>query len=239
MDERKKFLKMKSFSALAALEVVMTLLAATSCSSNQNTKVEKNSVSEQGTANRGSATTRANSDPGIDLNCVYDRIQNPPDSFHYVFKKDTSDNVHIDQEADVSPQSVDGFRRRPDGTQQPLHGVRSDEQSWQGALAGLTGISGMSSAIALIRNGSAIKREPDGGQVNGYQAIHYSIDTARFDAAEQKILGATMGPGGFEKGDAWVASSGCPVKLVLDDEMHKNDGTLLEKVHYEEAMVKK
>ena len=48
-----------------------------------------------------------------------------------------------------------------------------------------------------------------------------------------------MGLGGFEKGDVWVTSEGCPVKLVVDDEMHNKDGSLLEKIHYEEAMVRK
>ena len=48
-----------------------------------------------------------------------------------------------------------------------------------------------------------------------------------------------LGPGGFEKGDVWVTAEGCPVKLVLDSELHKNDGSLLDKVHYEEAMIKK
>jgi hypothetical protein len=34
-------------------------------------------------------------------------------------------------------------------------------------------------------------------------------------------------------------TNGCPVKLILDDEMHNKDGSLLDKVHYEEAMVEK
>jgi hypothetical protein len=84
-----------------------------------------------------------------------------------------------------------------------------------------------------------MRREPDGASVNGYRTIHYSIDTARFDSAERGILGPTLGPGGFEKGDAWVTSDGCPAKLVLDSEMHNRDGSLLETIHYEESMVKK
>ncbi len=31
---------------------------------------------------------------------------------------------------------------------------------------------------------------------------------------------------------------GCPVRLILDDEMHNKNGSLLEKEHYEEEMVK-
>ena len=81
-----------------------------------------------------------------------------------------------------------------------------------------------------------MQRETDGGKVNGYDTIHYSIDTARFSATERQIL---LKPGDFEKGDAWVTSIGCPIKLTLDSELHRNDGTLIEKLHYEEAMVKK
>ena len=140
------------------------------------------------------------------------------------------------QEADVTPQTIDGFRSQFDGSQQPLHATRSDQQGWQGALTGLTGIGGMSSTVAIINHNSAMQRESDGGQVNGYDTIHYSLDTARFSATERRML---LQPGEFEKGDAWVTSAGCPVKLSLDSELHRNDGSLIEKLHYEESMVKK
>ncbi|HZQ66980.1 MAG TPA: hypothetical protein VFA68_00565 [Terriglobales bacterium] len=94
--------------------------------------------------------------------------------------------------------------------------------------------------MSTFNHNSAMQRESDGGPVNGYQTIHYSIDTARWDATTRKIVGDfAVGPGGYDKGDAWVTADGCPVKLILDDEMHKKDGSFLEKVHYEEAMVKK
>jgi hypothetical protein len=189
------------------------------------------------TAGRNAVAPQANADPGIDLQCVMERIQNPPESFHYSYQKISSNPVH--QEADITPQSIEGFRLDIYGHPHPLHGVRSDPQDWQTAWSGLMGISGMSSTIAIVNHDSAMKREGDGEQVNGYKTIRYSIDTARFNATERQILEPAMGPGGFEKGEAWVTFEGCPVKLVLDDEMHKKDGSLLEKIHYEEAMVKK
>jgi hypothetical protein len=188
-------------------------------------------------AGRNPAAAEANADPGIDLQCVMGRIQNPSESFYYSYQKVSSNPVH--QEADITPQSIEGFRVDTEGHSHPLHGLRSDSQSWQGALAGLMGISGMSSTVAIVNHDSAMKREGDGDQVNGYKTIHYSIDTGRFNATERQILEPAMGPGGFEKGDAWVTFEGCPIKLLLDDEMHKKDGSLLEKIHYEEAMVKK
>ena len=189
------------------------------------------------TAGQNAAAAQANANPGIDLQCVMERIQNPPESFHYSYQKVSSNPVH--QEADITPQSIEGFRMDTDGHQHPLQGARSNPQDWQSAWSGLMGISGMSSTIAIVNHSSAMKREGDGDLVNGYKTIRYSIDTARFDATERRILEPTMGPGGFEKGDAWVTSEGCPIKLQLDDEMHNKDGTLLEKIHYEEAMVKK
>ena len=184
--------------------------------------------------------TQSNSGPGIDLNCIFDHLQNPPESFHYVYQKANSDGSKVHQEADVTPQAIDGFRAQPDGSPQPLHGVRSDAQSWQAALAGITGISGMAGTVATFNHNSAMKRETDGGQVNGYDTIHYSIDTARWDATERQLLGNfALGPGGFDKGDVWVTAKGCPVKFLLDEEMHKKDGSVLDKIHYEESMAKK
>jgi hypothetical protein len=208
------------------------LLIAVACNSGAKPKQK---LGEQGLGQAGrNVAAASNPNPGIDLNCVYEQLQNPSESFHYIYKKDADDHVH--QEADVTPQTIDGFRTQFDGYQQSLHAVRSDQQSWQSALAGLTGIAGMSSTVALINHNSAMQREADGGSVNGYTTLHYSIDTARFSATERQML---LKPGEYEKGDAWVTSAGCPVKLMLDSELHRNDGTLIEKLHYEESMVKK
>ncbi len=240
MKQRRANPAMKSVFAVTSLAAVLTgLLIISACNSNSSSKLLAEKMAKEGgvrSKEPSAAPAKGEANPGINLNCVYDHLQNPPESFHYVYKKDTSDNDHVDQEADVTPQTIDGFRKQPDGSPQPLHGVRSDLDSWRGALAGLTGISGMSSTIALVNHSSAMKREADGGQVNGYDTIHYSIDTARFDETERKML---LKPGEFEKGDAWVTSEGCPAKLTLDSELHRNDGSFIEKIHYEESMVKK
>lgn len=227
----------RTFPVISFVVALLVLTIAAGCSSKAPSKTAAEEQGEQGSRTKAAAAAQTNSNPGIDLQCVMERLQNPSESFHYLYKKDSSNPVH--QEADITPQSIDGFRVDSSGQQQPLHAERKDAQQWQSALAGLMGIGGMASAVALVNHGSAMKREADGENVNGYQTIHYSIDTARFDTTERQMLGSTMGPGGFEKGDAWVTSQGCPVKLVLDDEMHNKDGSLLEKIHYEEAIVKK
>jgi hypothetical protein len=221
--------------------MIACLAAILACNTSSSSKLRETAAGN-GRADEQTreAPAQSNSGPGIDLNCVFDHLQNPPESFHYVYQKVDSDGSNVRQEADVSPQAIDGFRAQPDGSQQPLHGVRSDAQTWQAALAGVTGISGMAGTVATFNHNSAMKRETDGGQVNGYDTIHYSIDTARWDATERQLLGNfALGPGGYDKGDVWVTPKGCPVKFFLDEEMHKNDGSLLDKIHYEESMVKK
>ena len=235
--------KCPSMRRVYPLIVMVATAASLSSLLGCNSKPAANLSKEQAPTGNGqsrSAGAQTGSDPGIVLNCVYERLQNPPESFHYVYKKTVSDGSSVHQEADISPQTIDGFRAQQDGSQQPIHAAHSDSQGWQAALAGLTGISGMSSTVSTINHNSAMQRESDGGQVNGYQTIHYSIDTARWDETTRQMLGNfALGPGGYDKGDAWVTAEGCPVRLILEDEMHKNDGSFLEKVHYEEEMVKK
>src|SRR5579871_5585120 len=174
------------------------------------------------------------SGPGIDLNCTYDALQNPTESFHYVYKK-VSD-YPVDEEADLTPQTIDGSFTNSSGTH-AVHGVHSDQQSWSQAMAGMTAISGMSSTVALVNHGSAMVKE-ETKNVNGYDTTRYSIDTTRGDAADQGLFKITLGDGGFEKGEAWVTAKACPVKLSLDSEMHLRNGNV-DKQHYEIAMVKK
>ncbi|HXJ45506.1 MAG TPA: hypothetical protein VNK47_02435 [Candidatus Dormibacteraeota bacterium] len=198
-------------------------------------KLGPSKAREERSAKAPSAASQNSSNPGINLNCVVDHIQNPPEAFHYTYKKDTSDDNLI-QDADISPDTITGSSKSKYGTHD-LKGVKSDAASWQSAWSGLMGISGMSSTVALIHSGSPTVREGT-EKMNGYDAIRYSIDTARGDAAEAGLYRATLGAGGFEKGMAWVTAQGCPVKLSLDSEMHLNNGSV-DTVHYEIAMVKK
>ena len=244
MEQGKKHSAVKhSYAVIVAAAIALALASELGCTSQPSSKSLAEKTPERGpSANSAdrSVAAQSDADPGINLNCIYDRLKDPPESFHYVYKKNDADGSNVDQEADVTPQAIDGFRVQPDGSQQPIHAQRSDQQSWQAALAGLTGISGMSGTVSTINHNSAMQRESDGGQVNGYQTIHYSIDTARWDATTRQMIGSfALGTGGSEKGDAWVTTNGCPVKLILDDEMHNKDGSLLDKVHYEVGMVKK
>ena len=205
------------------------LLFVSACKSGPSSKSH-----EEKSATR-SAAAKNDSDPRIDLNCLMDHIQNPPEAFHYTYKKSTADDDLV-QDADITPDTINGSSKSKYGTRE-FKGVKSDAASWQSAWTSLTGISGMSSTIALVRNSSGTVRE-GAEKMNGYDAIRYSIDTSRGDAAEAGLYRATLGEGGFEKGTAWVNAQGCPVKLSLDAEMHLNNGSV-DKTHYEIEMVKK
>jgi len=118
-----------------------------------------------------------------------------------------------------------------------IHGVRSDADSWQSAWMNLGAISGLASSFSLVRNSDSNLREGT-EHINGFDAIRYSVDTTRATGVETGLYRATLGPGGFEKGTVWVTSQGCPVKFVLDVEMHNNNGGV-QQDHYEEAMFRK
>ncbi len=210
---------------LVAVLAFITMLA---CSSAPSRTVDRAS----GSAQKSVGAAKNSAGPDIDLNCVVEHIQNPPESFHYSFKAE-SDNPW-QEEADVTPQQVDGsFSNHSLPTPQQFHGTPRE------ASSNLMAIGRMASLFATVRNTSAVVNEGPEKGVNGYDTIKYSIDTARGTAPEQALYKSILGPGGSEKGSAWVTSQGCPVRIVLDEELHSKDGSLVGKAHYEEAMIRK
>ncbi len=210
------------------LAAVLIVLIATGCTSGKKAKQEA-SNKDKNVANPSETADN----PGIDLNCVMDRIQNPPEAFHYSFTNQSTNP--IEEQADITPQTIDGTFKNLSASR-TIHGERSDSESWQTAWSGLMGIGGMSSTMALVNHSSAMVKEgPE--KVNGYDAVKYSIDTSRGNDAEKGLYRSVLGVGGFEKGTVWTIPHGCPVKLVIDSEMHLKNGSI-DKVRYEEAMVR-
>lgn len=207
---------------------VLAFVALSGCNSVPSKTVDARPESQQ----KPVATARSNAGPDIDLNCVINHIQNPPESFHYAFKAE-SDNPWK-EEADVSPERIDGsFSNNSLPTPQQFHGTPRETSS------NLMAVGRMASLFATVRNTSAVVNEGPEKDVNRYDTVKYSIDTARGTATEQALYKSILGPGGAEKGTVWVISEGCPVRIILDEELHAKDGSLLGKTHYEEAMVKK
>ena len=208
----------RAVRVIACLQVVAVTIGMFGCTSGNGSKTVKETP----------GPSSANVD--IDLNCVMDHVQNPPESFHYTFK-DQSSNPW-EEDADVSPQKIDGsFRNNSLPAPQEFHGTPQE------ASSNLRAIGRLASTMAILRGTSALVREAI-EKVNGYDTVKYSIDTTLGTATEQGLFASVLGKGGSEKGTVWATAQGCPVKLVLDEELHSNDGSV-EKAHYEEAMVKK
>lgn len=216
----------RQIEALALSFVLMLMTSA--CKSGHSSSKDDRKAARQP---QRTATAASAANPGFDLNCVYERLQNPPDSFHYTYKH--NENAW---EADVSPTAIEGTRSGPDAAR-PIRGVRSDPDSWHSAWMNLSAISAMSSTFALIRNADSNVREGT-ESLNGFDTVRYSVDTTRGSSEEAGLYRATLGVGGFEKGTVWITAQGCPVKFALDTEMHLSNGRI-ERDHYEEAIVRK
>lgn len=98
--------------------LVLALISIWGCNSAPSKTVDPGSASAQKII--GAAKNSVG--PDIDLNCVVDHIQNPPESFHYSFKA-VSDNPWEEQ-ADVTPQQINGsFSNSSLPTPQQFHGT--------------------------------------------------------------------------------------------------------------------
>src|SRR5436190_14725852 len=117
---------------------------------------------------RGTPVTQKSTAPDVDLNCVIDHLQNPPESFHYTFK-DESDNPWS-EEADVTPQMIDAsFKSNDTPAPVPLHGAPTEtphQHRWA--------IGRLGSRFALVHS---IAANQGTETVNGYSTTKLSIDT--------------------------------------------------------------
>src|SRR5579864_3976827 len=96
---------------------------------------QKNSPDQSASAVMASSRS---DDPGINLQCVADRIQKAPAPFHWSYKKTVPPLNNADWEADVTPDSIAGTLIDGSGTR-AIHSVRSDSTSWNTAVLALTG----------------------------------------------------------------------------------------------------
>ena len=206
----------------SSLAVVALALSTSGCNSKSTSADEKSAT---GSSDR------------INVNCIGDRLENPPEAFHYSFKFSDGKNT-VDKEADITPQAMDITIQDNSGSHK-YHGIRSDEGSWSSALIDLSGsgLTVMTARLDFIKDNSAVK--PAGAEaVNGYQTTKYSIDTTNANSSDSNTFRTMFGSGSYEKGTAWATADGCPVKLILDEAKQPNNGAV-ENGHYEIAMVRK
>lgn len=173
----------------------------------------------------------------FDVMCMSDRINNPPGAFHYSYKyADASGSS--DKEADITPQAMDITITDASGSHN-FHGLRSNEESWNSAVIDLSSlrITGLSARLDSLNGGSALA-ERGSESVNGYSTTKYAIDTTSANASDKQQFETLFGKGSFEKGTAWAPEDGCAVKLILDEAIVQNDGSV-SKGHYELNMIRK
>jgi len=188
---------------------------------------------------REAGTTAASNDSGthIDVMCIGDRINNPPESFHYSYRyADASGSVA--KEADITPQTMDITIQDKSGAHR-YHGVRSDEASWSSTVVDLSGlnITTMSSRLDSLNGTSAVVQQGS-EPINGYSATRYAIDTKSANTTDKNKFDTLFGKGSFEKGTVWMGADGCGVKLVLEEGIWQTSGGV-NQVHYEMARTKK
>lgn len=171
----------------------------------------------------------------IDLGCMPARFSSPTEAFHYSYDQ-TGDSGSVKLEADVTPDSIDGVLSAElgGGPSQPLsvHAARSDSDGWERALANLNPAFGMPGSVMEANMMPASFAREANEQVNGYDAVRYSLDTARLDEADRAILGSS------EKGALWLGAGGCPVKWSIAAERKSKDGSI-DRTRYEGNVTRK
>ena len=189
--------------------------------------------------NAGGRTVEAgsnNKDAHVDVMCIGDRIDNPPEAFSYSYKY-TDANGWVEDEAEITPQAMDITVKNKSGSHL-FHGVRSDEASWNSAVIDLShlNITAMSARLNALNDSSAIVQQGR-ESINGYDTAKYSIDTGSANSSDRQKFETLFGKGASEKGTAWMAPDGCVAKFTLDETFMQGDA--LNKAHYEIARVKK
>jgi len=183
-------------------------------------------------------TTAASDSAGshIDLMCIGERINNPPEAFHYSYKYNDA-STSVSKEAEITPQAMEIAIKDQSGSHS-FHGVRSDEVSWNSAVLDLSGLglTAMMSRFDALNGTSAISRQAN-ESMNGYDTTRYAINSTTAGDSDQRKFAALFGAGAFEKGTVWVPADGCAVKLVLDERMLF--GSNLKDAHYELARIRK
>jgi hypothetical protein len=228
----------KYFSRWMIVAIGFAAMAATAChpgSSEAKAQEQRQGAAQATVPNHANHASSNQANPALDLNCMSARIANPAEAFHYSYNRvGYSDSVKL--EADVTPTSIDGVLNTQWGGDPspplPVHAARSDSDGWSRTLGNLNAAFGMPSSLMQARLMQGSLAREAGEQVNGYDSIRYSLDTARLGAADRGILG------GSEKGTLWVGPGGCPVKWSIVTELKNNNGNI-DRTHWEGNVTKK
>ena len=209
------------------LFTALLLIALLGCNSSSSSKAS---------ASTDSDTSSGDSGTQLDVMCIGDRINNPPEPFHYSYKYSDA-SMSVVQDADITPQAMDITVTDGFGTHK-YHGVRSDEENWGSAVLSLSSLNNAAMAARLSSlNGTSSLSSKGPENINGYSTTKYAIDTTSANAKDKNTYHALFG-NSYAQGTLWAPADGCAVKLVLDEGLQQQDGSI-KKVHYEMARIKK
>ncbi|HEX7894115.1 MAG TPA: hypothetical protein VF447_07995 [Terriglobales bacterium] len=209
------------------LFTALLLIALLGCNSSSSSKAS---------ASTDSDTSSGDSGTQLDVMCIGDRINNPPEPFHYSYKYSDA-SMSVVQDADITPQAMEITVTDGSGTHK-YHGVRSDEDNWGSAVLSLSSLNNAAMAARLSSlNGTSSLTSKGPENINGYSTTKYAIDTTSANAKDKNTYHALFG-NSYAQGTLWAPADGCAVKLVLDEGLQQQDGSI-KKVHYEMARIKK
>src|SRR5438046_660095 len=126
---------------------------------------------------KASTDSGAGADIASTVMCIGDRISNPTEAFHYSYRYSEAGGSSRNDEADVTPESMDITAVDQSGTHH-FHGIRSDEGSWNRAVVDLAhlGFTAMTGRLEPLTGSSGIVQQaPE--TVDGYSTIKYAIAT--------------------------------------------------------------
>jgi hypothetical protein len=171
--------------------------------------------------------------------CLQQMIKNSPGPFHLSFAENSSQRDASSVEADVTPATIDYTKREMSAGQtstssKHLARAQMSEMELDFDVMGPVPWHG-----ELVAAQDAAK--PAGaGNVNGYNAIKYSIDTANEPPAQKATFESLMALKNYSiVGSAWVtADTGCLVKYAIDFEQDAKNGSV-KKTHFEGNVTKR
>ena len=181
---RERLMQRLLFSAICFL-----LVSSSACTSK----------SESRTREQGATASSDSANSHIDLMCIGERINNPPEAFHYSYKYNDA-STSVSKEADITPQAMEIAIKDQSGSHS-FHGVRSDEVSWNSAVLDLSGLglTAMMSRFDALNGTSAISRQAN-ESMNGYDTTRYAINTTTAGDSDQRKFAALFGAGALRRG---------------------------------------
>lgn len=171
--------------------------------------------------------------------CLQQMIKNPPGPFHVSFAEKSSAQDASSVEADVTPATIDYTNHDTSAGQTSTdtkHLARAQVTEMEVDFDLMKPVPWHGELVAAQDAAKSAGAE----NVNGYNAIKYSIDTANEPAAQKATFLSLMAVKDYKiVGSAWVTTdTGCLVKYAIDLEQDGKDGNV-KRTHFEGNVTKR